>query len=76
MTLLPFGLYNYAVGKIEVGTASVITYVEPLTATVVGFIFYSEAVTAESVIGIAVILLAVMLVNRGNVGPVGRRRSG
>ena len=76
MTLLPFGLYNYAVGKIEVGTASVITYVEPLTATVVGFIFYSEAVTAESVIGIAVILLAVMLVNRGNVGPVGRRGSG
>ena len=53
-----------------------ITYVEPLTDTVVGFIFYSEAVTAESVIGIAVILLAVMLVNRGNVGPVGRRGSG
>ena len=71
MTLLPFGLYNYAVGKIEVGMASIITYVEPMAATVVGFVFYSEAVSLESVIGIAVILVAVMLVNRGPV--IGRR---
>ena len=66
MTLLPFGLYNYAVGKIEVGMASIITYVEPMAATVVGFIFYSEAVSLESVIGIVAILFAVMLINRGS----------
>ena len=51
--------------------ASIITYVEPMAATVVGFVFYSEAVSLESVIGIAVILVAVMLVNRGPV--IGRR---
>ena len=67
MTLLPFGLYNYAVGKIEVGMASIITYVEPMAATVVGFMFYSESVSLESVLGIAAILVAVMLVNRGPV---------
>ena len=66
MTLLPFGLYNYAVGKIEVGMASIITYVEPMAATVVGFIFYSEAVSLESVAGIVAILFAVMLINRGS----------
>ena len=66
-TLLPFGLYNYAVGKIEVGMASIITYVEPMAATVVGFMFYSESVSLESVLGIAAILVAVMLVNRGPV---------
>lgn len=65
MTLLPFGLYNYAVEKIEAGTAAIITYVEPLAATIVGFAFYSESVTAASAAGIAVILLAVILVNRG-----------
>lgn len=66
MTLLPFGLYNYAVGKIEAGTAAVITYVEPLAATVVGSVFYSESVTVASAVGIGAILLAVVLVNRGS----------
>ena len=37
-----------------------------MAATVVGFIFYSEAVSLESVIGIVAILFAVMLINRGS----------
>lgn len=63
MTLLPFGLYNYAIDKIDVGMVSIITYVEPLAATIVGFVFYSEAVTVDAVVGIAVILVAVVLLN-------------
>lgn len=64
LTLLPFGLYNYAMGKIEAGLAAIITYIEPLTSTLVGLVFYSEAVTLEIAVGIIIILVAVFMVNR------------
>ncbi|MCQ2079367.1 MAG: EamA family transporter [archaeon] len=64
LTLLPFGLYNYALGRVEAGKVAIVTYVEPVAATVVGLAFYGEEVTLGIVIGIALILVALALVNR------------
>lgn len=64
LTLLPFGLYNYALGRVEAGKVAIVTYVEPVAATVVGLAFYNEEVTAGTVIGIALILVALVLINR------------
>ncbi|MBO5547665.1 MAG: EamA family transporter, partial [Candidatus Methanomethylophilaceae archaeon] len=40
VTLLPFVLFNYSLTKIEAGKASILTYAEPLAATVIGLIIY------------------------------------
>jgi drug/metabolite transporter (DMT)-like permease len=64
VTLLPFMLFNYSLKKIEAGKASIITYVEPIAATIVGFIVYNEGVTIDSVIGIILIFIALVAVNR------------
>ena len=64
VTLLPFVLFNYSLKKIEAGKASIITYVEPLAATVVGFIVYDEGITVGSVIGIALIFAGLVIINR------------
>ena len=64
VTLLPFVLFNYSLTKIEAGKASVMTYAEPLAATVIGLLIYSEGVTIGSVIGMAMIFIALIVVNR------------
>lgn len=66
LTLAPFWLFNYSLSKIEAGTASIITFVEPLVATLVGFTMYSEGLTAEAAIGMTLILLALITINRRN----------
>ena len=69
VTLLPFVLFNYSLKKIEAGKASIITYVEPLAATVVGFIVYDEGITVGSVIGIALIFAGLVIINRRTDDP-------
>lgn len=63
MTLLPFALYNIGVSKMDAGKASIITYVEPLASTIVGFYVYNESITVPTTIGIAMILLSLILIN-------------
>ena len=64
LTLLPFVLFNVSLKWIEAGKASVLSYAEPLAATVIGLVMYGEAVTVTSVIGMAMILFALMVINR------------
>lgn len=68
VTLLPFVLFNYSLKKIEAGKASIITYVEPLAATVVGFIVYDEGISIISVIGMMLIFAGLVIINRKNSG--------
>lgn len=70
VTLLPFVLFNYSMTKIEAGKASVLTYAEPLAATVIGLVVYNEAVTIGSIIGMAMIFAALVVINR-RTGPAG-----
>jgi drug/metabolite transporter (DMT)-like permease len=71
LTLLPFVLFNYSLTKIEAGKASILTYAEPLTATVIGFVIYSEGVGVDSAIGLVLILLALILINTKEKTPEG-----
>lgn len=58
---LPFLLYTAGLSKLEASKAVVIASVEPLTATVLGFIFYNEIPTVVSLTGIVLILASVIL---------------
>lgn len=64
VTLLPFVLFNYSLGKIEAGKASIITYAEPLAATVVGYLYYEEVIGLDGAVGIILILIALIAINR------------
>ena len=64
MTLLPFALFNWSLKKTDAGKTSVITFAEPMTATVLGLALYGEQVTAETAIGLAMILAALVLIGR------------
>ncbi len=83
MTLLPFALYNFALDRIEAGKTSIISFSEPLTATAIGFAMYCEALTIEVVAGMAMIMAALLAINRdrgvavaSRRRPSGRTRSG
>ena len=69
ITLLPFLLFYYSLTKIEAGKASILTYAEPLAATVYGALLYGEEVTVGMAVGIAMIFAALMIVNR-RVAPI------
>lgn len=64
MTLLPFSLYNVGVSRMDAGKASIITYIEPVVSTVVGFYVYNEAITLVTVLGITMVLASLILINR------------
>lgn len=64
MTLLPFSLYNVGVSKMDAGKASIITYIEPVVSTIVGFCVYNEAITLVTVLGITMVLASLILINR------------
>jgi len=64
MTILPFGLYNLALSLIDTGKVVIITYVEPVAATLVGLALYNEGVSLATVLGIVMILFSLILVNR------------
>ncbi|MCC8141624.1 MAG: DMT family transporter [Lachnospiraceae bacterium] len=62
-TLTPFLLYSQGLKVLEPGRASIIAFVEPLTATVMGLIVFHEPLTVFSVIGIALMFGSVILLN-------------
>ncbi len=71
VTLLPFVLFNYSLTKIEAGKASILTYAEPLAATVIGFVVYGEGVGLDTATGLVMILLALILISRREKTPEG-----
>jgi drug/metabolite transporter (DMT)-like permease len=66
MTLTTFGLYMYGIKGLGAGRASIITFLEPLAATVVGLAVYGEAVTASIVAGMSLVLVSLVLISRDN----------
>ena len=64
LTLVPFWLFNYSLEKIDAGKSSIITFVEPLVATLLGFVIYGETLTVEAVIGMVMIASALIMVSR------------
>lgn len=58
-SVLPYILYTRALVHIEASRASVIASVEPVVATVIGILVFSEKVTLASVLGIICVLAAI-----------------
>ena len=63
ITTLPYFLYNFGLKGLDAGVASVMAFIEPMVATIAGFVIYSEAPTVFNLLGIAMILTAVILLN-------------
>lgn len=63
ITLIPYFLYTYGLRGLDAGVASVIAFVEPMVATIAGFIVYDEKVTFFNLLGILMILFSIILLN-------------
>lgn len=61
---LPYLVYTVALREIPAGTASALSIVEPMSATVFSVAFLDEKLTVPAVCGIVLILLAVFLLSR------------
>jgi drug/metabolite transporter, DME family len=62
-TMVPFLLYTKGLSKVEAGKASVMAFVEPMVATIVGIVVFQEKMAVSSTTGITLIFISVVLLN-------------
>lgn len=62
-TILPYILYTYGLTKVENSKAAVYACIEPIMATVVGFVIFKEVLNIFEIIGILLVLAAIVLLN-------------
>ena len=62
--VIPFLAYTLGLRTVEASKAGILATIEPLVATLIGFMVFSEPVTLLSGLGIILILAAVVLLNR------------
>jgi drug/metabolite transporter (DMT)-like permease len=60
-TVLPFLLYTVGLSHTTSGNASILATIEPVVATLVGAVFMHEALSVLNGIGVAVVVLAVIM---------------
>lgn len=63
VTLVPYLLYTRGLQGLENGAASVIVSVEPVVATLVGAVAYGETLGVWNIVGIALVLCSILLIN-------------
>ena len=62
--VIPFLCYTLGLRTVEASRAGILATVEPLVATLIGILVFSEPLTVLSGLGILLILAAVILLNR------------
>ena len=62
--VIPFLAYTLGLRTVEASRAGILATIEPLAATLVGIVVFSEPLTLLSGLGIVLILAAVVLLNR------------
>ena len=62
--VIPFGAYTLGLQTVEASKAGIIATIEPMVATLVGIVFFSEPLNILSGFGILLILGAIILLNR------------
>jgi len=62
--VIPFLAYTLGLRTVEASRAGILATIEPMVATLIGIIFFSEPLTVFSGLGIVLILAAVILLNR------------
>ena len=60
---LPYAFYTYGLTGVENGKASVIASVEPVVASLIGILVYSEKPDIFNLVGIIMVLAAIVLLN-------------
>lgn len=65
-TILPYLLYTAGLSHVENGPASVMATVEPVVATLLGLVVFSEIPTISSFAGMALVLAALALLSFGD----------
>ena len=71
VTLLPYLAYTKGMEGLENGAASVIASIEPVVATLLGAVLYKERLGTQNIVGIALVLSSILLINLG-----GKRKAG
>lgn len=62
-TVLPFACYTLGLEHMEAGKASIMAFIEPMVALVIGVSVFGDTLTALNVVGVVAILCAVTLLN-------------
>lgn len=62
-TFLPYMLYAYGLKGVEPGKASVMASVEPVVATIIGYLVFGEVLGFWTIIGILLVLAAIAVLN-------------
>lgn len=62
-TVFPYLLYTKGLSGVENGKAGIMASIEPVVASILGIVFYHEKLTASTVAGIVMVLLAVVILN-------------
>lgn len=62
--VVPFLAYTLGLQTLEASKAGILATIEPLVATIIGIVYFSEPLTVLSGIGILLILGAVIILNR------------
>ena len=63
ITVAPYLLYTAGLEKTETGKASVMASAEPVTATLIGAVLFSEKLEISGVIGVFLVICSVILLN-------------
>lgn len=61
VTILPYIFYTLGLTKIENSKASVLACIEPIMATVFGYLFFHEVLNYGEVVGVILVLIAIIL---------------
>ncbi len=61
--VIPFLFYTLGLHMVEASKAGILATVEPMVATIIGIVFFSEKLTILSGLGILLILVAVIILN-------------
>ena len=62
-TLLPFLLYTKGLEHMDTGKAAILTFAEPMVATVIGTTVFQEVFTRYTAIGIVLVISSMILIN-------------
>lgn len=62
-TILPYLFYTRGLTKISPSTASIIATIEPVVASVIGFLFFSEELNIFGVFGIIIVIGSIIFLN-------------
>ncbi|MBO1511296.1 DMT family transporter [Metabacillus bambusae] len=63
-TMLPFLLYTKGLNKIESSTASIIATIEPVVASLIGFMIFQEKLNLWQYMGIILVIAAVIITSK------------